>query len=43
LLQRLSEAGASLGLNLAANALWSLLAWAQPERLLDLLRWLVGR
>jgi hypothetical protein len=43
LLQRLSEAGASLGLNLAANALWSLLAWAQPERLLDLLRWLAGR
>ena len=42
LLQRLGEAGASLGLNLAANALWSLLAWAQPERLLDLLRWLAS-
>ena len=38
LLQPLSEAGANLGLNLVANALWSFLTWAQPERLPDLLR-----
>ena len=42
LLQSLREAGTSVGLNLIANALWSLLAWASPDRLPELLRWLTG-
>lgn len=43
LLERLREAGIHVTLNLLANAIWSLLAWADPNQLGRLLRALFGR
>lgn len=43
LLMALSQAGANVTLNLIANAIWSFLAWAQPDQLPHLLMRLLGR